>query len=96
MSDWQVGDRAICVTDNITGFGFTKKVKVGRISTVEAMYLGRGGKYDGVLALVLTGVLGRQYPGMHHGLFRKLEDHVPDEFDHEIIRMINSLPVGCV
>lgn len=94
MADWQVGDRALCVTDAIAGFGFSKLVVIGRVYTVEDVYVGVDGKYDGVVALVLRGIRGRRYPGLHHALFRKFSDHVPDEEDAETIRLLNGAPVG--
>ncbi|MBL9070433.1 MAG: hypothetical protein JNM03_10630 [Sphingopyxis sp.] len=94
MSDWQVGDRAICVTEYLPGFGSTTRVSVGRIYQVEGLYISRAeGKYKGVLALVLVGVRGVKFDGFHHGLFRKIDDHVPDEFDREVIEQMKSAPV---
>lgn len=95
MSDWQVGDRAICVTDHIPGFGSTTRVSVGRIYQVEGMYISTAdGKFNGVLALVLVGVRGARFDGFHHALFRKLDDHVSDDFDREVIEQMNGAPVG--
>ncbi len=93
MSDWQVGDLALCVTREIAGFGFCSIVAVGRIYVVEDIYVGTGPKYDGVVALVLQGVRGGRYPGLHSGLFKKLDDHAPDEFDREVIEQMTGAPV---
>lgn len=92
--DWQVGDRALCVTDELPGFGFTRRVVVGRVYIVEDTYACQADGYKGLLALVLVGVRGRRYPGLHHALFRKLRDHTPDEFDREVIEQMNGAPVG--
>ena len=84
----------MCVTDNLPGFGSSTIVTIGRVYVVEDLYVGSGGKYEGVLALVLKGIRGRQNPGLHHGLFQKLDDHTPDEFDREVIEQMNGAPVA--
>lgn len=92
--DWQAGDLALCVADELPGFGFCTLVVIGRVYVVEEVYVGVGGKHEGVLALVLKGNKGRNYPGLHHALFRKLRDHTPDAEDEETIRLLNRQPVG--
>jgi hypothetical protein len=92
--DWKAGDDALCVTDHIDGFGTCKIVRIGCIYKVEDVYFGTEGKYAGVVALVLRGVRGNRWPGLHSGLFRKMLDHTPDEFDRETIDLMNGAPVG--
>lgn len=92
--DWQIGDRALCVANEIEGFGRTDRIKVGRVYVVEGLYVSQHPRCLGLLALIVQGVRGDKYPGIHHGCFRKLRDHTPDEEDAETIRLMSGAPVG--
>lgn len=94
MSDWQIGDLALCVAVEHPMFDLPSSIlRVGAIYTVAR--IGRPiGWASGERALGFTDVApriaGRGFP---ETLFRKIESHEPDAFDTEVIEQMKGAPV---
>jgi hypothetical protein len=69
MTDWQVGDLAVCVTNKHSALGTTKRLQIGKTYTVRGVYISSKG--DGV-GLILHEAAPRINPGFHAFLFRKV------------------------
>lgn len=92
---WAVGDLALCVTVRHRAFtNPSSLLRVGAVYTVEVV--GRPVKWmDGEIALGFVEVKplkpNRGFPAV---MFRKINPHTPDSFDHEVIEQMAGLPVG--
>lgn len=93
MSDWQAGDRAICVDagppKQLEGRReceprWVKGLRVGAMYHVASVHPAAVGDLIGLK--MMEGVAGVSQR------FRKLVEHRSDEFDRETIAMLNSAP----
>jgi hypothetical protein len=97
MSDWQVGDAALCVTVTHPAFVTQSSIlRVGAIYTV--VKVGRpiermGGERALGLAEACPRNAGNGFP---ETLFRKLEPHAPDAFDLSVIEQMTGASVEVV
>jgi len=99
MTDWQKGDLALCVDDGLKPWLNGEqilnlnRIKKGRVYTVAG--LGRVGTCSG-LTLFIEGVPATYE---HRGMgwtasrFRKVTPPKADEFDREVIDLMNRKPV---
>ena len=89
MADWQKGDLALCVKDcSIIG------VPLGSFNTVREVF-----EDIGLTSLeIQTGLLfeGKEFPPPYTGVaaknFRKVTPPKADEFDREVIELMNGQP----
>lgn len=92
MSDWQVGDLALCVTTKHPSFREASEVlRVGAVYTV--VRVGRPTAYiKGEFALGLREAIPSRGPdyGFPQTMFRKIAPHTPDAEDAETIRLLNA------
>lgn len=94
MSDWQVGDLALCVrTSSLMSGGYTSiggnLLRQGAIYTVTAM---SANENSGLLDLTLAEVRSGTATGGFNSLrFRKVTPPAADEFDRETIELMNRV-----
>lgn len=99
MSDWQVGDLALCVIGgHITGRGVPAYPRAGQCYKVAAVVLDEeyswsGGGHELGLALA-DGPTNPTSPDgdWHHSRFVKVTPPAADEFDRETIALMNRAP----
>ena len=99
MSDWQVGDLALCIKLGpwvSRRYGFERpnqsaRPQPGRIYTVEAVEV-----VDGLTFLILEGITttdGGLRSTFNAARFRKIPPHTRDAEDDETIRLLTGAPV---
>jgi len=77
MTDWQVGDLALCVRAGET-------IRAGEVHTVETIWPNK--------ALSLVGKVSSGWRGSyHHWRFIKVTPPAADEFDRETIALMNRV-----
>ncbi len=92
MSDWQVGDLALCISTRHRKFSnAATRVRRGAIYTVERV--GTKVHFGTDVALQIAGaptrVSGYGWPST---MFRKIHPHAPDVEDRETISLLNGKP----
>lgn len=95
MSDWQVGDLALCIDDGPARYVKGSRENAdpaslvrGRVYTV--LFVGPDTKGIGLTGLAVT---SRNW-GWFAERFIKVTPPAADEFDREVIEQMNSAPVG--
>lgn len=91
MSDWQVGDLALCVRAEPNSRGMAHPCRVGAVYIVEAVV---ESVTSGILGLCLVGVHfpGCSQNGDYASHYRKVTPPAADEFDRETIELMNRAP----
>lgn len=90
-ADWQIGDLALCVADRLPPPKDqpTKLLRVGAIYTVNSVRWSLG---DQCVAIGLNEVRSNGPLGdWHESVFRKVTPPEADEFDREIIALMNRV-----
>jgi hypothetical protein len=92
MSDWQVGDLAVCVEDRpCRNTGLPNPCELGRIYRVEAVVVSRAG----VTGLLLEGV---RFPSptiaCWHGNFRKIRPDKHEDCEPEFVTLLKRRKVS--
>jgi hypothetical protein len=85
MSDWQVGDLAVCVDA-----GHNKMIETGKVYRVEAVRVAPAGYSDtGSLGLVLEGICSNDRGGGYHATrFRKIAPDKPEACEDEFVTLL--------
>lgn len=93
MSDWQVGDLALCVSSKHRLFASPSRIlRAGRVYSVKRV--GRPIDWcDGDRALALAGAVPDRGPGygFPDSLFVKVTPPAADEFDRETIELMSGV-----
>lgn len=87
MTDWQKGDLALCVDDKPSPLG-QHPARKGRVYTVATVVFG----YDS-LGLTFEEIDHPNAVGYYASRFRKVTPPKADEFDREVIDLMNRKPV---
>jgi len=90
MADWQKGDLALCVDDSPSAWGHRAAIKKGGIYTVSEIVIWRG---KSGLELEGVEISKLYYAGFAPKRFRKVTPPKADEFDREVIDLMNRKPV---
>jgi hypothetical protein len=91
MSDWQVGDLALCIAEMFDDAGEPSDISPGSIHTVTEILRGSFDWRSGLHFAVALGLQG--WPHLYDADdFRRIPPHTPDEEDAETIRLLNGQP----
>lgn len=93
MSDWQVGDLALCVRATGEPWKYLPGTPAMRAGSIYSV--------DGVVDICgQCGLIFQEHPSSHPqrafcaSAFRKITPPAADEFDREVIEQMNGAPVG--
>ncbi len=92
MGDWAPGDLALCIRTAIT-------VAAGELHTVEEVLVGDmpGDPHHGHIGLRLVGKVSATDCGAYHSAgFVKVTPPEADEFDREVIELMNRHPAEAI
>ena len=84
MTDWQIGDRALCIQVEHPTLGKTRRVELGKVYTVRGVYVSRS---SGHVGLILIEAKPRTNPGFHAFMFQRLhpDEHHGERCDWELL-----------
>jgi hypothetical protein len=87
VSDWQVGDLAVCVDDAPCPCGHRMPTVLGRTYNVSEIHANP----DGALCLSFKGVcdrMPRHYPGINGNRFRKIRPDEHEDCEPEFVELL--------